>query len=70
MSEAKQGERIELRCKADKALLGVGIEISSGEVVLRCRRCKKNRVFRFPRKSKQEPALETRSDEDPTPGKH
>ena len=54
MNEAKQGEKIELRCKADKALLGVSIEVSSGEVVLRCKRCKKNRIFKFPRKSKQE----------------
>ncbi|HYP29370.1 MAG TPA: hypothetical protein VE262_21850 [Blastocatellia bacterium] len=69
MSGAKQEERIELRCKADKALLGVSTNVPSGEVVLRCRRCKKNRLFRFPRKGRQEPSPEPKSDEEPIPGK-
>ena len=69
MTETSQGEKVELRCNVDKALLGVCIEVPSGEIVLKCRRCKKNRHFKFPRRKRQEPSSEPQPDEEPAPAK-
>ena len=69
MSETGQGENVELRCNVDKSLLGVCIEVPSGVIVLMCRRCKKKRYFKFPRRRRQEPTLESSSNEEPAAGK-
>jgi hypothetical protein len=69
MTETSGGEKVELRCNVDKALLGVCIEVASGEIVLKCRRCKKNRHFKFPRRRRQDFSSEPQSDEELPPGK-
>ncbi|HYP29376.1 MAG TPA: hypothetical protein VE262_21880 [Blastocatellia bacterium] len=62
-TQSRPAEYIELRCRADKSLMARIKEIPSGEIEIKCRRCKRKFKFNFPMPRKQpDETAEQRSD--------
>ena len=52
-TQSPPADYIELRCRADKSLMARIKEVPSGEIEIKCRRCKRKFKFNFPLHQKQ-----------------